>query len=310
MILEVKNLNKRFGEKHVLKNISFTANSSNTFGLLGRNGSGKSTTIRSIMGILSSDSGEITIDGIRLSDTNFKFGYLPEERGLYQKVTILDQMIYFGSLRGLSKADAKKSALNLLKRLDAEEYAKRKAITLSKGNQQKIQLAIALINDPDIIILDEPYSGLDPVNGKILRDLIEENARLSKIILFSSHQLENVEQFCEDICIIDKGEVILSGNLVGIKDKYPRDKILITPIRGQESILKNALDTNPLISAAIIEYTYGKNGFLIALRDINAKNSILNLLTLSDSSPIVHAFSIVEPTLLEIFLEKVGVSNE
>ena len=245
MKLEVKGVNKYYGTKHVLKDVSFSVTSGNTLGLLGRNGHGKSTTMKIIMGIINSDSGEVTLNGLPINDKNFKLGYLPEERGLYAKNVILDQIVYFGRLRGLTASYAKKSAIELLERLEMTEYIDKKASTLSKGNQQKIQLAISLINDPDIIILDEPYSGLDPVNSKMLQDVVEENAKQGKLILFSSHQLNTVEEFCKDICIINRGNVLLSGNLKEIKSKYPKNKLIISP--------ENNEDTEKIMNLARLE---------------------------------------------------------
>ena len=310
MLLEIRNINKSFNNVHVLKNVSFSATTNNTLGLLGRNGHGKSTTMRIIVGILSSDSGEILIDGTKLSSSKFKIGYLPEERGLYQKITVLEQMIYFAKLKGMNSSDAKKEALNLLNKLEISEHAKKKSSILSKGNQQKVQLAIALLNNPDIIILDEPFSGLDPVNGKILKDLIEENAKLSKIILFSSHQLGSVEEFCQDICIINGGESILNGNLQEIKDQYTKDKLLLVPERNKQEILKNIISNNAQIRPFVLKCESEKRGLVVTLTNPSAKNILIHALTCESVKAPVTSYSVLEPTLLEIFLEKVGVVNE
>ena len=306
MILEIKNLNKSFGNNHVLKDVCFSVTAERTLGLLGRNGHGKTTTMKIIMGIINSDSGEITVDGIFLNQDNFKLGYLPEERGLYQKVSIIDQMVYFAKLRGLDTSFARESALYLLERLDMTEYIDKQAITLSKGNQQKIQLAIALLNDPDIIILDEPYSGLDPVNSQLLRELIEENAKMNKIIIFSSHQLDTVEEFCQDICIMNYGQVLLNGNLSDIKNAYPKDRLLVVSESGKKKDLEWAIETNPYVLDAIDRYEPdGDSGFILYLKDVSTKNKTISYL-LSKDSLCVDSLSLVEPTLLEIFLEKVG----
>jgi ABC-2 type transport system ATP-binding protein len=310
MLLEIKHINKSFTDKQVLHDVSFSVESNHTLGFLGRNGSGKTTTIRIIMSIISADSGEVLLDGMNLSRTNFKMGYLPEERGLYQKVPILEQMAYFGRLKGMTPGSAKKSALALLEKLDAAEYAEKPANTLSKGNQQKIQLAIALLNDPDILILDEPFSGLDPVNTKLLSDVIEENAKLAKVIFFSSHQLANVEEFCEDVCLIDKGRVILFGNLKEIKDLYPKDKLLIVSDQSGESRLMETLDTNEGVKKLILGYESDKNGITISLKESGGKDLLLHTLTDSQVNVPLHSFSVVAPRLLDIFLEKVGTSHE
>ena len=307
MILEIKNINKSFGDKQVLHDVSFSVKSGNPLGFLGRNGSGKTTTIRIIMKIISMDSGELLIDGMNFSHDDFKMGYLPEERGLYQKVSVLEQMIYFGKLKGMTADSAKKSALLLLEKLEATDYIKMAASNLSKGNQQKIQLAIALLNDPDILILDEPFSGLDPVNAKVLREVVEENARLSKIILFSSHQLDSVEEFCEDVCLINNGSVILFGNLWVIKDAYPQEKILVIPDKHEESHLKKVLDTDENVQRSILDYTHDKNGFIITLNQPDEKASLLHTIAENVS---LRSFSTVEPSLLDIFLEKAGGPHE
>jgi len=207
MELTLRGIHKSFESNHVLKGISFSAKNKAAFGLLGRNGSGKTTTLRIIMDIFSPDSGEVLIDGVTNKKTKVRIGYLPEERGLYPKRIVSEQMIYLGQLRGLSARDAKSDAEQLLHKLDATEYYGKRLDTLSKGNQQKIQLAIALMGDPDIIILDEPFSGLDPVNAKTMKELVSELVSREKMVVFSSHQMENVESFCDDICIINHGIV-------------------------------------------------------------------------------------------------------
>ena len=302
MQLEIRNLNKSYGQKQVLFDVNFTASSSNTLGLLGRNGHGKSTTMKIIMGIIYEDSGEVLLDGSPLSRTSVKLGYLPEERGLYQKINILDQMVYFGTLRGMAGPKAKKAATDLLERLEMTEYLKKNAITLSKGNQQKIQLAIALMNDPDIIILDEPFSGLDPVNSRIMQEIIEEASRRSKLIIFSSHQMSQVEEFCRDICIIKEGRVMLTGSLGNIKESYPKNRLSLVPEPGcREDLL--SIITNHLL-VFITSYTEENGAFILHLKKEEFKNQIIQLL--AEKSAKVNAISVVQPTLLQIFLEKVG----
>ena len=282
MLLEIKNVNKFYGKNHVLKDVSFTASSERTLGLLGRNGHGKTTTMKILMGIIYADSGEVLLDGAPLNKSQIKLGYLPEERGLYAKVVILEQMIYFGRLRGMSANHAKKSATEILEKLGMTEYTKKRADTLSKGNQQKIQLGIALLNDPDIIVLDEPFSGLDPVNSKILQNLITENSAKQKLIIFSSHQMAQVEEFCQDVCIINRGEVKLRGNLHEIKNTYPKDKIRVLNSHGKEEILDAPIDG----CLATVASDFNERGI-----DIDS-------------------ISFVKPTLLQIFLETAGDENE
>ena len=217
MKLEVKNIKKTFGETEVLHGISFSISSGKALGLLGRNGAGKTTTIRILMDVFKANEGEITIDGKKFNPKDFQIGYLPEERGLYPKKKVIDQLMYLGNLRGISLKEAKANGKFWLKRLGIEEYENRLLETLSKGNQQKVQLAQTLVCNPEIVILDEPFSGLDPVNAQILKDVVTDLIEDGKLVIFSSHQMNYVEEFCEDIAIINKGDVVLSGNLKDIK---------------------------------------------------------------------------------------------
>ena len=208
MKLEVKELRKSFGDKEVLHGISFSIESGKALGLLGRNGAGKTTTIRILMDVFRANSGSITVDGRPFHPRNFRIGYLPEERGLYPKKGVQEQLMYLAQLRGSSRADAKEQSMRWLKRLGVEEYAQRKLETLSKGNQQKVQLAQTLVCDPELVILDEPFSGLDPVNSQILKDVIQEQIEEGKLVIFSSHQMSYVEEFCEDIVLINHGDLV------------------------------------------------------------------------------------------------------
>lgn len=228
MRLELKDIHKSFGGKEVLKGISFSVESGRALGLLGRNGAGKTTSIRIIMDIFRADSGQVLLDGKPFEPSKNQVGYLPEERGMYPKKTILEQMVYFAKLRGLDKKKAVENSRKWLEHLQVIEYEKRKLDTLSKGNQQKVQLATTLVCDPDIVVLDEPFSGLDPVNSQILKDVIRERIEAGKIVIFSSHQMSYVEEFCEDIAIINEGEVVLSGSLDAIKDEYGKGRKVLS----------------------------------------------------------------------------------
>ncbi|MBQ8407716.1 MAG: ATP-binding cassette domain-containing protein [Clostridia bacterium] len=227
MLLELKNIDKSFGEKQVLKGVSFSADGGRAFGILGRNGAGKTTSIRILMNVFGADSGEVLLDGRPIDYKKVKFGYLPEERGLYPKKKIFDQLIYFAELKGMTHADAVRSVDGWLSRLGMSEYKMKRLDTLSKGNQQKIQLVTAIAHDPDIIILDEPFSGLDPVNAQLLKDIVKEEIERGKIVLFSSHQMNYIEEFCDSIAILNDGRVALSGDLHEIKRNYPRDRIVV-----------------------------------------------------------------------------------
>ena len=210
MKLEVKDIRKTFGDKEVLHGINFAVESGRALGLLGRNGAGKTTTIRILMDVFHANSGEILLDGKRFIQSKHQIGYLPEERGLYPKRTVLDQMIYLAALRGMKSREAKESAMKWAKRLEVDEYVARKLETLSKGNQQKVQLAATLVCNPEIVILDEPFSGLDPVNSQILKDVVSELIREKRLVIFSSHQMSYVEEFCDDIAVIDHGQVVMA----------------------------------------------------------------------------------------------------
>ena len=228
MILELKNIDKSFGEKEVLKGVTFTAEGGKAFGLLGRNGAGKTTTIRILMNVFPANSGEVLLDGKPIDYTNIGIGYLPEERGLYPKKKIIEQLVYFAELKGMNAKDATKAVGYWLERLGMIEYRNKRLDTLSKGNQQKIQLVTALAHNPHIVILDEPFSGLDPVNAMLLKDVVKEQISLGKIVLFSSHQMSYIEEFCDSIAIINAGKVAICGDLRDIKRNYVRDKLVVS----------------------------------------------------------------------------------
>ncbi len=213
MILELRSIEKSFGEKKVLTGVSFKAEGGKAFGLLGRNGAGKTTSIRILMGVFPADSGEVLIDGQPIDYSKIGIGYLPEERGLYPKKLIIDQLTYFAELKGMDHKGAVKAVDYWLDRLGMTEYRNKRLDTLSKGNQQKIQLVTALAHDPGIVILDEPFSGLDPVNAMLLKDVVKEQISKGKIVLFSSHQMSYIEEFCDSIAILNAGHIALCGDL-------------------------------------------------------------------------------------------------
>lgn len=228
MQLDIQQISKSFGSNLVLDKISLQAESGKAVGLLGRNGAGKTTAIRIIMGVFGPDSGQVLLDGKPINRDRITIGYLPEERGLYPKKVILEQLIYFGMLKGMKKADAKASAEHWAAKMEMSDTLNRRLDTLSKGNQQKIQLVATLIANPQIIILDEPFSGLDPVNAMMLKDIVKEQIEENKIVLFSSHQMNYIEEFCDDIAILNGGSIVLSGNIGKIKRSYDRTTILIS----------------------------------------------------------------------------------
>ena len=301
MRLSVKNIDKSFAEKHVLKGVNFECESGSALGLLGRNGAGKTTIIRIIMGVFPPDSGEIEIDGEKVTKSGKTFGYLPEERGLYPKQIIMNQIIYVGMLRGMNRHDAKESAMRWLSRVGMMEYADKKLNTLSKGNQQKNQLAATLLNDPDIIILDEPFSGLDPVNAQMLKEIVGELIDSNKIVLFSSHQMGYVEQFCDNIAMLNQGKIVLSGNLKEIKRSYDRSRVLIC---AEIDDIKEELSKLNIWEFAEKIDSEEKGEAVIKLKNISDRDKLLKRLI--DSGISLDKYEILEPTLEEIFVEKAG----
>ena len=234
MKLELRDIRKRFGDKQVLNGVSFKTESGRAFGLLGRNGAGKTTTIRILMDVFSADQGEVLVDG---DPTEYKFirmGYLPEERGLYPKKKIIDQLVYFAMLKGMTKRQAVESVDIWLKRLGMSQFRNKRLGTLSKGNQQKIQLITALAHDPDVIILDEPFTGLDPVNAEALKEIVRDEIARDKIVIFSSHQMNYVEEFCDHIAILNGGKIVLNGDLKAIKRDYPRNRLIVSSSQSDE----------------------------------------------------------------------------
>ncbi len=290
MKLEVKNIFKNFGDKEVLKGISFSAESGEAFGLLGRNGAGKTTSIRILMDVFPSDSGEILIDEKPIDHSKIRIGYLPEERGLYPKKKIVDQLVYFAMLNGLSKHDALKSVDNWLNRLQMIEYKNKRLDTLSKGNQQKIQLVTALAHNPQIIILDEPFSGLDPVNAMTLKEIVKEEISRGKIVIFSSHQMNYIEEFCDKIAIINNGKIAIQGSIREIKRNYTRDRLVISTEYPQKII-------SHFGSRCIAD----KNGELtIKLKSAEDKNKTMK--EIIDNFD-VDEIKVFEPSLNDIFVD-------
>lgn len=227
MILELKEIEKSFGEKKVLQGISLKAEGGKAFGLLGRNGAGKTTSIRILMDVFPADSGRVLVDGGPIDYRKLKIGYLPEERGLYPKKIIFDQLVYFAELKGMSRKAAAASVDYWLEQLGMAEYRGKRLDTLSKGNQQKIQLITAIAHDPDIVILDEPFSGLDPVNAMLLKEVVKGQIAAGKVVLFSSHQMNYIEEFCDRIAILRDGRAVLHGDLHDIKRSYGRDRLVV-----------------------------------------------------------------------------------
>lgn len=302
MKLEVCNLKKNFGEKEILHGISFSIESGKALGLLGRNGAGKTTTIRILMDVFKANSGTITLDGKTFRPRQLQIGYLPEERGLYPKKTVAEQLIYLGRLRGLSAREAKEAASRWLKRMEVSQYENRKLETLSKGNQQKVQLAQTLLCNPQIIILDEPFSGLDPVNSQILKEVIQEQIQEGKLVIFSSHQMGYVEEFCEDIAILNHGNIVLQGNLREIKREFGRDRLVISSL--EESPQDLAIRLRDGFEDLLDVEKVQKDRIIVKKKQPENKPLILKRLLEQDVD--LEYFGLYEPSLNDIFVESAG----
>ncbi len=278
-----------------MDNISFSLTKPGVYGLLGTNGAGKTTTIRMLLGIIKKDSGKITWQGREVDRKNVNFGYLPEERGVYPKIKIFDQLMYFAELKGMKKDEAINSINKWSKELKVEEYLQMPAEKLSKGNQQKIQFMTAIIHNPELVVLDEPFSGLDPVNTEILKNIIIDLIRNGKYIIMSAHQMATIEEFCSDILILNKGKTVLQGNLKEIKEKYPANRVEIDVKQDIKNYIK---EFNLEIE------TETNNNYVIKITDEEKAHKLLNKLVVDGIN--VDKFEIKKPTLNDIFIEKVG----
>ena len=310
MSLSVKDLSKSYGEKLVVDNLSFEINQPGVYALLGTNGAGKTTSIRIMLGMLAKDGGEILWNNKPLDAVRTNVGYLAEERGLYPKYSLLDQLLYFAKLRNVSKSVAMDRIKYWSDRLMVNEYVfppklkgkktkANRADQLSKGNQQKIQLMAALISDPELLILDEPLSGLDPVNTDLFKSIIREEISKNKYLIMSSHQMPTIEEFCSDITILNRGKTVLQGNLNEIKKGYGRVNLYVKSDVEIASYITN-------FGLKIVNKTPSEYHL-----KVNDENQAMEFLTklINDHVPIVK-FELREPSLHEIFIEKVGEVNE
>ena len=295
MGLILKNVSKTFTGKKVVDNISFSLEEPGVFGLLGTNGAGKTTTIRMLLGIIKKDSGEIKWNDKKVDRKSVNFGYLPEERGVYPKVKIYDQLMYFAELKGMKRSEADKTINEWAKRLKVEEYMQQPAEKLSKGNQQKIQFMTAIIHNPELVVLDEPFSGLDPVNTELLKNIIIDLVKNGKYVIMSAHQMATIEEFCSDILILNKGKTVLQGNLREIKESYPANRVKIETNKNINEYIKN-------LELEIENET--NNDYTIKISDENKAHELLKRLI--ENEVIVNKFEIMKPTLNDIFIEKVG----
>ena len=298
MGLKIENVSKTFGNKLVVDNISLELNKPGVFGLLGTNGAGKTTTIRMLLGIIKKDKGTITWNGKEVDRKKVNFGYLPEERGVYPKVKIMDQLKYFAELKGMDKEETIKSINKWAKKLKVEEYLEMPAEKLSKGNQQKIQFMTAVIHDPELVVLDEPFSGLDPVNTEILKNIIIDLVKKGKYVIMSAHEMHTIEEFCTDILILNKGKTVLKGNIKDIKKTYKANRVVIETEEDITKIIEKKKLTieNSHDNLYIIKISEEKEGYELLQDLVKEKINI-------------DKFEIMKPTLNDIFIEKVGAKN-
>lgn len=300
MELKLIDINKSFSGKHILKDVSFVARSGKPLGFLGRNGAGKTTTIRILMQVFNPDSGQVLLDGKEFDRSKYKIGYMPEERGLYPNVTVGDQLFYLGKLKGMETSEINQAIEYWLGRFELMDYKNKNLETLSKGNQQKIQIIQSVINDPDILILDEPFSGLDPVNAQSLSQVIIDFVEKNRIVIFSSHQMSSVEEFCDDIVLINNGEIILNGSLNKVKAELGngRKRIIIKDMSQEE--LKEKL-----LAQGDFHIEADRTSLIV---DFNQSNvDVLSVLAAIGGE--IELFSDYKPSLNDIFITKVGEAH-
>lgn len=297
-VIEVKDIDKSFGITHAVKNVSFEVHRGKIFGLLGPNGAGKTTAIRMINNIILADSGSITINDEPVSPKTQKMiGYMPEERGLYKKMKVGEQLIYLAQLKGLSYHEAQQAVLRWLERFEAKEWYHKKVGELSKGMSQKVQFIATIAHEPDIYIFDEPFSGLNPINSEMLKEIVLELRDNGKTVLFSTHRMEQVEQICDEICLFNKGRAVLTGNLRDIKRKFGENTINLE-FQGDPGFLDrldNVRINNRSTNFAEIRVLDGQ--------------SMQNILKSAMEHAEIYKFERVEPSLTEIFISTVGEDN-
>ena len=293
-VVELAGVTKAYQDKIAVNNLSFSIDKGQMFGLLGPNGSGKTSSIRMMIGITAPDSGLINLFDQPFTRANLaRVGYLPEERGLYKKMKVLEQLVFMGALHGLSSAEAQKRAIEWAEKLDIAGSLKKKTEELSKGMQQKIQFIAALIHDPDLIIMDEPFSGLDPVNATLLQDTLLELKAAGKTILFSTHRMDQVEKLCDSIALIHKGNLVLSGRMREIKSRYKRDRVVME-FEGDAAFLN---------SPEIAEAKNYSGHVDIKLKEGGDAQRVL---AEAAAKATIFRFELVEPSLEEIFIQAVG----
>ncbi|WP_226645924.1 ABC transporter ATP-binding protein [Mesobacillus subterraneus] len=293
-MLEIKGLSKTYGSKVAVDSLSFTVSPGEVFGLLGRNGAGKTTTIKMMLGLVAPDSGSVSWNhqkGLR----HASYGYLPEERGLYPKTKVVEQLSYFAKLEGMGKNDIKKSIDYWIERFDIGMYKNKLAGDLSKGNQQKVQLVATLLHNPDLIILDEPFSGLDPVNTNLLTEVILEEKEKGKVIIMSSHQMDQVEKFCKDVVLMKDGKAVISGDLAAVKDSYGMMNL---------SLYGNLPGLAKFCAANDYPFAEEAKRIIVSLKKEQDPLTILS--QIKQEGVGVSEVTYLQPTLHQIFIDKVG----
>jgi len=297
--LQIEGISKRFGDFYAVKNLSLKVPQGTIYGLLGPNGAGKTTTIRMVMNIIIPDEGSIKVLNQKMDEEmKERIGYLPEDRGLYPKMKVGELLLFLGEIKGLKGAEARKQIDFWLKRFDLSDWRYKKVEELSRGMQQKLQFIVTVIHKPELVILDEPFGGLDPVNTKLLKDIMLEMKENGGTIIFSTHRMEQVEMICDNICLINKAEMVLEGNLSEIKKQYGKNTVVLD-YEGDGSFIRDLPEIEKIDD-------YGK--FMeIKLKE---KHDPQNLLPKLVGKVAISKFEVREPTLNSIFIEKVGERDE
>lgn len=302
-VLQVEQIRKSFGEKLAVNDLSITVGQGKIFGLLGPNGAGKTTTIRMITNIIAPDSGRVLLFGNTMNaEMQNRIGYLPEERGLYKKIKVIEQLVYFAQLKGVKYNDAIEQARKWLRKFDASDWENKKVQELSKGMQQKVQFISTILHNPGLLILDEPFSGFDPINTEVLKKIIIDLKNEGITIILSTHIMEQVEQLCDEICLINSGNILLAGKVVDIKSGYGRDTVLME-FDGDDSFL------NEFSNLTFINRSSNRVEFRIA----DKSNIIQTILEKAVKNVTLYKLELNEPSLHEIFIDvvsKKGNNNE
>ncbi|KIL45591.1 ABC transporter ATP-binding protein [Jeotgalibacillus soli] len=299
MTLRIEKVTKRLGESVAVDNLSLTIPEKSMFGFLGANGAGKTTTFRMVLGLINASSGSITWNGKPIGYHNsHEVGYLPEERGLYPKMKVKDQVVYLARLRGMEKKKAEQELIYWLERFNVPEYENKRVEELSKGNQQKIQFIAAILHKPSLLILDEPFSGLDPLNVELLKDAVRDIHKKGTTTVFSSHRMEHVEELCESVCIVHKGSPVVHGGIREIKRSF-----------GKKNLLINAeFDLTYLKGfPGVVKVKERMDGVTLQIENEGVSQEILKEI---NAKGFIRQFSLEEPSLNDIFIEKVGASFE